>query len=134
MTPSGVEITAGHRSCPDEFLLWPVTFTDLIYSSGHFFATNGNISQIYFSIMIFLTKWKHFSLCWLVCFVVENHEQSITLLRWVSTMKKWPLINMRHIQNKNKYVCSVLLWVETGARQTDRRFPDVFFSFPIIAN
>ena len=134
MTPSGVEITAGHRSCPDEFLLWPVTFTDLIYSSGHFFATNGNISQIYFSIMIFLTKWKHFSLCWLVCFVVENHEQSITLLRWVSTMKKWPLINMRHIQNKNKYVCSVLRWVETGARQTDRRFPDVFFSFPIIAN
>ena len=134
MTPSGVEITAGHRSCPDEFLLWPVTFTDLIYSSGHFFATNGNISQIYFSIMIFSTKWKHFSLCWLVCFVVENHEQSITLLRWVSTMKKWPLINMRHIQNKNKYVCSVLLWVETGARQTDRRFPDVFFSFPIIAN
>ena len=134
MTPSGVEITAGHRSCPDEFLLWPVTFTDLIYSSGHFFATNGNISQIYFSIMIFSTKWKHFSLCWLVCFVVENHEQSITLLRWVSTMKKWPLINMRHIQNKNKYVCSVLRWVETGARQTDRRFPDVFFSFPIIAN
>ena len=135
MTPSGVEITAGHRSCPDEFLLWPVTFTDLIYSSGHFFATNGNIiSRIYFSIMIFSTKWKHFSLCWLVCFVVENHEQSITLLRWVSTMKKWPLINMRHIQNKNKYVCSVLRWVETGVRQTDRRFPDVFFSFPIIAN
>ena len=131
---TGVERTAGHRSCPDEFLLWLVTFTDLIYSSGHFFATNGNIiSRIYFSIMIFSTKWKHFSLCWLVCFVVENHEQSITLLRWVSTMKKWSLINMRRIQNKN-YVWSVLLWAETGARQTDRqtdrRFPNVFFLFP----
>ena len=132
---TGVERTAGHRSCPDEFLLWLVTFTDLIYSSGHFFATNGNIiSRIYFSIMIFSTKRKHFSLCWLVCFVVENHEQSITLLRWVSTMKKWSLINMRRIQNKNKYVWSVLLRVETDARQTDRRFPDVFLSFPIIAN
>ena len=134
---TGVEITAGHRSCPDDFLLWPVTFTDLIYSSRHFFATNGNIiSRIYFSIMIFSTKWKHFSLCWLVCFVVENHEQSITLLRWVSTMKKWSLINMRRIQNKN-YVWSVLLWAETGARQTDRQtdvFPMFFFSFPIIAN
>ena len=118
------------RSCPDKFLLWPVTFIDLIYLSSHFFATNGNIiSQIYFS-MIFSTKWKHFSLCWLVCFVVENHEQSITLLRWVSTMKKWSLINMHHIQNKNKYVWSVLLWVETGARQTDRHFPNVFFLFP----
>ena len=149
---TGVERTAGHRSCPDEFLLWLVTFTDLIYSSGHFFATNGNIiSRIYFSIMIFSTKRKHFSLCWLVCFVVENHErsntplcwlvcfvvenheQSITLLRWVSTMKKWSLINMRRIQNKN-YVWSVLLWAETGARQTDRqtdrRFPNVFFLFP----
>ena len=145
---AGVKITVGHWSCPDKFLLWPITFTDLIYSSGHFFATNGNISQIYFSVMIFSTKWKHFSLCWLVCFVdeiheqsntplcwlvcfvVENHEQSITLLRWVSTMKKWSLINMHHIQNKNKYVWSVLLWVETGARQTDRHFPNVFFLFP----
>ena len=150
---TGVEITAGHQSCLDKFLLWPITFTDLIYLSGHFFATNGNIiSRIYFSIMIFSTKWKRFSLCWLVClvienhersnnplcwlvcFVVENHEQSITLLRWVSTMKKWSLINMRRIQNKNKYVWSVLLRVETDARQTDRRFPDVFLSFPIIAN
>ena len=128
---TGVEITVGHRSCPDEFLLWLVTFTDLIYSSGHFFATNGNIiSRIYFSIMIFSTKRKHFSLCWLVCFVVENHEQSITLLRWVSTMKKWSLINMCRIQNENKYVWSFLFWVETGARQTDRHFPDVFFLFP----
>ena len=149
---TGVEITAGHQSCLDKFLLWPITFTDLIYLSGHFFATNGNIiSRIYFSIMIFSTKRKHFSLCWLfcfivenhersntplcwlVCFVVENHEQSITLLRWVITMKKWSLINMHHIQNKNKYVWNVLLWVETDARQTDRGFP-VSFSFPIIAN
>ena len=146
---AGVEITAGHRSCLDEFFLWPVTFTNLIHLSGHFFATNENIiSRIYFSIMIFSTKWKHFSLCWLVCFVVENHEwsntpfcwlvsfvvenheQCITLLRWVSTMKKWSLINMRCIQNKNKYAWSVLLWVETGARQTDRHFPNVFFLFP----
>ena len=123
-----------------------------IFVRSFFFTTNGNIiSRIYFSIMIFSTKRKHFSLCWLVrfvvenhersnttlcwlvCFVVENHEQSITLLRWVSTMKKWSLINMRCIQNENKYVWSFLFWVETGARQADI-FPMFFFSFPIIAN
>ena len=149
---AGVEITAGHRSCLDKFLLWYVTFTDLIYLSGHFLTTNGNIiSQIYFSIIIFSTKWKHFSLFWLVCFVfenheqsntplcwlvyfvVENHEQSITSVHWFSTMKKWSLVNMCRIQNKSKYVWSVLHWVETGARQTDV-FLMFFFSFPIIAN
>ena len=148
-TIAGVEITAGHRSCLDKFLLLPVTFTDLIYLSGHFLTTDGNvISWIYFSIMIFSVKWKHFSLFWLVCFVfenhersntplcwlvyfvVENHEQSTTLVHWFGTMKKWSVINMCCIQNKNKYVWSVLHWVETGARQTDRHFPDVFFLFP----